>query len=98
MSDGALMLPITAPCPTPPGPDAMRWPAQRACNSFRSAGEGLPDRSSDEQADVGLAGKLQERRRAAVLDTVDELAPFELEQVHRHLAGDELHVGLEAQR
>src|ERR1035441_8417068 len=53
---------------------------------------------SDEQADVGLAGELQEGGCAAVVDAVDELAGLEVEQVDRHLAGDELDAGFEAQR
>jgi long-chain fatty acid transport protein len=55
------------------------------------------DRRSDVEADIALAGELEEGGGAGVLDAVDELGLVHVEQVHGHLAGDQLDLGLLAE-
>ena len=43
-----------------------------------------------EQADLGVTGEVDKGRRSPELDAVDKLGSVELEEAHRHLAGDEL--------
>lgn len=51
----------------------------------------------NKQTHIRLAGKFEERCRAAKFHTVDEVFALEVEQVDRHLAGDQAHTGFQAE-